>query len=240
MSGAKAGAKRRWLISAVGAAVVVGAVLLLFRAPAPVVESARRPAKPTIALTPGRPDELAMRDLAPLFLPTPYNAAPPAIKPPEPGAPYFDVDPGMHLSFDPEDPSLHLPPAVHAPEQAVAVVADVPPPLARGMGQTDRTIPALPANGGHVDIFAGEMRDSVFGLTLDVDAKAPIAEREKLGWKPLELLAAVDAEGLVGPLLVTSSSGVEEIDTHFRNYLARTFRIGDRLPPGFYRIVVGP
>jgi hypothetical protein len=56
----------------------------------------------------------------------------------------------------------------------------------------------------------------------------------------MELFAAVDAAGLAAPLLVTEGSRVDEVDAHFRKMLAQTYRIGERLPPGFYRIVVGP
>jgi hypothetical protein len=56
----------------------------------------------------------------------------------------------------------------------------------------------------------------------------------------MEFVAAVDPAGLVGPLVPTVRSGVEEVDNFFQNYLARTLRVGERLAPGFYRICVGP
>jgi hypothetical protein len=59
-------------------------------------------------------------------------------------------------------------------------------------------------------------------------------------WAPLEFLATVEAAGLVAPLTLTGRSGVDEVDAFFRNYLVRTFRLGERLPPGFYRITVSP
>jgi len=59
-------------------------------------------------------------------------------------------------------------------------------------------------------------------------------------WRPLELFATVDAAGLASPLVVTDRSDVEEVNAYFRNYLARTFRLGEHLAPGFYRVVVGP
>jgi hypothetical protein len=56
----------------------------------------------------------------------------------------------------------------------------------------------------------------------------------------MEFMAAVDASGLVGPLVLTVHSDVAEVDAYFGRYLAETFRIGQRLEPGFYRICVGP
>ena len=48
------------------------------------------------------------------------------------------------------------------------------------------------------------------------------------------------AAGLAGPLVVTESSRVEEVDAHFRRQLRQVFRLGERLAPGVYRVVVGP
>jgi len=44
----------------------------------------------------------------------------------------------------------------------------------------------------------------------------------------------------VGDLVLTSSSDSEEVDSFFRSYLVKTFRLGERLNPGRYRILVGP
>ena len=242
MSAATTGVKRRWLISAVAAAMVTGALLLLFRAPHvdQPLSRASRTANAPIVVTARPSDEIAIRDLAPLFLPTPYNAAPTIAQPPQPGSAYFDQDPGTHTFFDPDTPALTLPSPVHPPANAVEFLAHTPPPGPTGIGRTNLAVAARPPNGGHVDIFAMDDRDSLLGLTLPVDATPKLPGREAVAWKPLEFVAAVDASGLVGPLMLTSGSGVEEVDDHFRNYLARVFRVGDRLPPGFYRIVVGP
>ena len=35
-------------------------------------------------------------------------------------------------------------------------------------------------------------------------------------------------------------SDVDAVDAYFERYLTDTFRVGDRLAPGFYRIRVGP
>ena len=59
-------------------------------------------------------------------------------------------------------------------------------------------------------------------------------------WLPLEFIAAVDAEGLVGPLALAKPSNIDAINRYFEDYLSGTFRVGERLAPGFYRIWVGP
>jgi len=48
----------------------------------------------------------------------------------------------------------------------------------------------------------------------------------------------VAPEGLVGLPSVSLSSGAEAIDAFFRDFLVRQFRIGERLAPGFYRVVI--
>jgi hypothetical protein len=68
------------------------------------------------------------------------------------------------------------------------------------------------------------------------DARPPAAAQ----WRPMEFIAAVDPSGLVGPLVPTSRSGADDVDTYFGHYLADTLRVGQRLAPGFYRITVGP
>jgi hypothetical protein len=56
----------------------------------------------------------------------------------------------------------------------------------------------------------------------------------------MEFVATIDAAGLAAPLMVTTHSGVDEVDVYFKNFLVRTLRVGERLTPGIYRISVGP
>ncbi len=237
----ESGAKRRWLISAAVAVLAMVIVLPLFRAPR--ISSFTTPAKkpvPPIRLIPGRPDELDLRDLAPLFLPTKYNARPTELHAREPGSSYFYRD-EVHLVFADVNPALKIRSSVAVPKSPIETLADTPDPLALGIGRTNADIEPMPANGSHLDVYSGEGARSVLSVVLPVDAEpTSLAKSANLDWHPLELEAAVDATGLVGPLLITSSSGVEDVDSHYRNYLVRVFRIGDRLPPGFYRIVIGP
>src|SRR4051794_12696188 len=113
MSARTAGSKRRWGISAIIAATTMAALLPLFRAPKTVTRpQITRPiasrGKPLVTVTPGRHDELALRDLAPLFLPTPYNAAPTERVAREPALNAFDTD-TTKLNFGETDPGLQLP-----------------------------------------------------------------------------------------------------------------------------------
>ena len=235
------GAKARWSIAAGVAAVAMGGMLLFFRVPTPptATAGASARARPPIHVEAARGDELALQDLAPLFLPTRYNAAPSALKQPEPGQSYFDTD-AVKLHFDDANPGVHLPPPFHAPPTPADALADSPGPLAAGIGRTNASPAPAPPHAAQIEVFAEANGEAVLTQTLGVSARPTVGGREIQGWSPVEFVASVDAMGLVGPLLVTSGSGVEDVDNFFRNYLAKTFRLGDRLTPGFYRIVVGP
>jgi hypothetical protein len=60
------------------------------------------------------------------------------------------------------------------------------------------------------------------------------------GFAPVEFLAVVGDAGLVGDPVLTAGSGVEEVDSAIREFLVKTFRLGDRLAPGHYVVSVGP
>ncbi|MDP2136503.1 MAG: hypothetical protein Q8J74_01485 [Candidatus Didemnitutus sp.] len=57
---------------------------------------------------------------------------------------------------------------------------------------------------------------------------------------PLEFIVAVGPAGITGGPLLSLGSGRDEIDIFFRDYLAKTYRIGSVLAPGRYRITIGP
>lgn len=57
---------------------------------------------------------------------------------------------------------------------------------------------------------------------------------------PLEFLVLVGRSGVIGNPVLIASSEREEIDGFFRNYLVQSFRIGERVSPGRYRVVIGP
>ena len=118
---------------------------------------------------------------------------------------------------------------------AESLVGDPPGAPFLGFGRTDLQVDRLPARGAFVEITEAGSGRSVFAR--------PVADVNPPGgapWQPMEFLAAVDAAGLVGPLVPTLRSGVYEVDNFFQRYLADTLRVGSRLPPGFYRITVGP
>jgi len=240
-----------WAVAALGAAVVLAAMLLLFRGPeiAPVPTVA--PKGPIVRFV--KPDgkdaaldeEAIMGDTTPLFLPTALNATMPAQLRREAGNALLDRE-TTRFSFSETGLSLarDLPPAVTlngkplaeaSPNDALSASA-AGGPMLLGLGRVDLPRTSLPKRGAFIEIVAANTGRQVLAQALPLEARPP-TER---AWQPIEFLAAVEAAGLVRPPVVIEGSRVEEVDAHFRKYLAQRFRIGERLPPGFYRIVVGP
>lgn len=108
-----------------------------------------------------------------------------------------------------------------------------PIPLA-GLGVVDAVGSSLEPRAAYVEVrrFAGGkplLAMALTGLSLP-----------RRDFAPLECLLVVAPDGVVGDLILASSSGEETVDAFFRAYLLKGFRMGERLAPGRYRIVVGP
>lgn len=241
--------RRIWLVSGgVGTALVVG-VLALFQAPAGL-PPLRSEVVRTVELrqVTGAPnvlnEETLLRDLAPLFLPTDRNAvlqSPPAR---EPGRTFLDVEaPKFGIADRAWQFDRALPPLVTLNGKSLAQAG----PLdylhsvgdefsLSGLGRASAPLPEVGARGATIEVV--RLRDGSVLLSQPV----PLENRpptDKL-WLPLELVANVGPSGLVAPLALNQRSGVDEVDSHFRTFLSKTFQVGERLPPGFYRIRVSP
>jgi hypothetical protein len=192
-------------------------------------------------------DEMALRDPRPLFLPTEFNTtlAEKDLPPHEPGKAFLAAQ-TTRLTFDTAELDLdkNLPPIETLNNKPVTKATSVdaltglPPGSAvSGFGREETMVAPLSPRGGIIEIVA-----LATGRRVRVDTiPAEAGPRSDQAWQPVGFLAAVDPAGLVGPVTWTPpGSGVEEVDLFLRNYLATTFRIGDRLPPGFYRITVAP
>lgn len=247
--------RRRWVIAAAGSVAVVITVLMLFRLPPPAtpLPVSRTTSIPKATLTMARPDdsdplikeEAQLRDLRPLFLPTERNAALPEPRL-EPGRTFLDhetiklkfTDAEAHISRD-------LPPVVRLdgrPVQESTPVDALSPAESgislQGFGRTRASLEAFKPRGGYVEVTA--LNDGTRVRSVEQELPADARPPGDKPWGPVEFMAAVDAAGLASPLVVTTGSRVDEVDAHFRDFLAQRFRIGERLSPGFYRITVSP
>jgi hypothetical protein len=246
---ADSGEKRRWIIAALAAAAVMAGVVLLFRPPTPPPAGAKLAGRPPVQLArPGTADPILreqaeMRDLAPLFLPTDKNAS--LSPPPRDPSRSFLEDESPKLRFGETETNVvkNFPPVAmvngRPAGQAGALdvfSADAAASSLAGLGREPVKIEPFPARGGFVEVVASRSGERVLAESLAASA-APAGDQ---AWGPVEFLAVVDPAGLVAPLTVTTGSRVAEVDAHFGTFLAKVFRVGDRLAPGFYSITVAP
>lgn len=233
------GTKRRWGISVGLASVVMAGLLVLLREPkarpAKAVDTA---AKRTVVLVSTADkavnDETVLLDPTPLFLPTKWNATQKEIAPPEVGGRFQGYD-APKFSFSENELKVGLPAPIKVPAgPAEAVAADAPMSVLAGFGRNEAPDLTQIPRGALVEIVTASSGHKVLVQSI------PPVPAIKGVWQPVEFLAGIDAAGLVGPLVVTSRSGLEEIDGYFASYLTKSLRIGERLTPGIYRICVGP
>jgi hypothetical protein len=233
------GTKQRWAFSVSGAVALAGLMLWLFRA-APAINSPVQVGvnRQTVTLVNERDqavnDESVLLDPTPLFLPTKWNSTQRELTSREPGGRFQGYD-TPKLSFSESELKLGLPPPIATPAgPAEAVAAAAPTGVLAGFGRTNLAVTAADSRGAFVEVELAATGRKV--LTQAVSVVPPA----KAAWQPVEYVACVDAAGLVGPLVVTERSGTEEVDSYFADYLIRSLRVGERFPPGFYRITVGP
>lgn len=230
----------RWLVASGIAILSMALVLPLFRVPAPEPTSAEgtAPARVTMApeSDPALTEEAMLRDPTPLFLPTRWNAtenALPSGARPEPGTSFRDFPPAWRFAGAELELRLPLPVEVPASPAGVLTVDKSRAPL-NGFGLADREITPLAPRGAFVRVSSAAGGQVVLARPLDA---SPPGEAV---WQPLEFLIAVEPAGLVRPPVLTESSRVAAVDGYFQDYLAKSFHVGARLPPGFYRVSIGP
>ncbi len=234
-----AGRQYRWVYAVAGAGVMLVAFSLFFRAPGSTQVRPLPPAKTpggAVRLVSLKPNEAALTDPTPLFLPTEWNAgqnALPANTQREPGGSFQGYP--AKLAFAETELNLSFPAAIAVPARpADALATDRSGLSFLGLGQTDRPVTQLITRNAYIEVIA-----AVNGQRLMAQ---PLANASPPGgaWQPMEFLVAVDAMGLVGPPTLTESSRVAVVDGYFQNYLVKTLHAGQRLAPGFYRICIGP
>ncbi|MEO5958254.1 MAG: hypothetical protein ABIZ49_05035 [Opitutaceae bacterium] len=244
MNGELVGNRWRWLAAAAGAVVVVVVFALLMKVPEvprtiavkPVATESKARAAVDFGQTSATTEEAMLHDQRPLFLPTGRNASLGPVVAPEAGRNIFEEE-SLKPVLGGADLKLNLPAPIQLPDDITrAVLADVPPIPFYGFGRKLTKPPTPSVRGGFIEIVLASTQQRVLAEALPVEAQ-PKTEAQ---WSPIEFLAVVDAAGLVGPLTIVERSEVEEVDAHYRNYLAGTYRVGDRLAPGRYRIIVGP
>ena len=253
--GAVRESRRVWVMATVVAVLVVAGVVALFRPPGATPPRRGVMVKPTVEIPPSGAsalDERAVfKDPGPLFLPTRWNCVPPKMEGNEPKGEFAGYE--AKYAFSVNDLNLNLPPATQVPKSpAEAVVRNQPGNPFMGLGRADVQVSQVPARWAFVEVLASPGGRRVLAQPLS-DPAAMKAASQLLrdgSWRPMEFLAAVSPDGLVGriaPVLRPDEGSGDpflqlpgESLAMLENYLAEKLRLGDRLPPGFYRILIGP
>lgn len=244
--------RRRWIATGAGLLIVAG-VLALFRPPRAPVDLPPRPSQVVGLLPPAgserdpvAAEEAEFGDPTPLFMPTRWNSSQEPLPRPEIAGSF----PGFGPRFEFEAASLkvQLAPSVAVPSGSVeALVASPPGNPSLGYGRVDVSQPKVAARQARIEVVAESSGLEVWRHDLPVGAVPALDGRE---WHSLDLMGVADEAGLVGSL-VPSPGPVERTGNYFppldgdaaaalENYLIHELLLGVRLPPGFYRISIGP
>lgn len=179
-------------------------------------------------------EKAELLDPTPLFFPTNWNYGQQplrvsSIKQPGQFADRFPpisaIDEKNISSYGMESPAV--------PEKLADVLVQGNEAPFAGIGQIDRPQSSLPVRQGYLEVRELKNGDSVkseplSGLSLP-----------RTDFQPVEFLVVVEAGGLIGEPLLTAGSGWDEVDNFFRSYLVKSYRLGERLRPGRYRVVIG-
>ena len=103
-----------------------------------------------------------------------------------------------------------------------------------GFGQIDPAREALPERALMIEVKSVATGSIVLAQAVS-KLKRPAGD-----FAPVEFLATVGPTGLVGEPVLTSGSGSEDFDGLLRDFIGKDFRLGERVQPGRYLIVLGP
>lgn len=106
-------------------------------------------------------------------------------------------------------------------------------PLA-GFGRVDQDRMPLAQRAGYLEVKA--LKDGSLALSATLlGLNLPRAD-----FGPTEFLIVVGSAGLIGLPVLTAGSGGDEVDAALRDYLVKSYHLGERLAPGRYLVSVGP
>lgn len=243
--------KRRVWVGLAFALIVTGGWWEWNRTKPPAVAIVAPPKQPIIRRTgmgQGTGDRVMQEraqlfDPTPLFFPTEWNFGQSPLRASirwQPAQVFASFEP--ILTFDEQNLKSYGADELVTPENLTDVLAQGNEAPFAGMGQFDVQRPALIDRAGFL-----EVKGLLDGKVIISQALAGL-KLPRLDFDPLEFLVVVSSAGIVGePVIVHWSSydamaagGSEEVEVFFRSYLVKTFRLGERLHPGRYRVLVGP
>ena len=174
-------------------------------------------------------------DPTPLFFPTEHNFGqnqPPESARREPGQVFESFEP--KLNYSEKIMLTYGQETVAIPERLAEVVAQGNEAPFAGYGRSDVPRTPLAARSAFMEINALQGGKTIVAQALQ-QLQVPRAD-----FVPMEFLVLVGSAGLIGDPVLVAGSGWEDVDGFFRDYLVRSFRLGERVSPGRYRVVIGP
>lgn len=173
-------------------------------------------------------------DPTPLFFPTERNYGEQPLRERslrEPGQVSASFEPRLPLSEN--GVALYGGEPASAPERLSDVLGQGSESTFAGFGRADRAPSTLAVRSGYV-----EVQDLASGEVVINQAINGI-DPPRRDFAPLEFLVVVGPAGVIGEPFLSGSSDGEDVENFFRSYLVRTYRLGERLRPGRYRVSVG-
>lgn len=122
---------------------------------------------------------------------------------------------------------------VEVPEKLTDVLVQGNEAPFAGLGRRDTQKATLAVRAAYLEIRDMRNGNNILSQAL-TGFQSPRAD-----YAPIEFLVVIGSAGLIGDPIITSGSGWEEVDNFFRTYLVKSYHLGERLPPGRYRVLVG-
>jgi hypothetical protein len=205
----------------------------------PVTPQALRPLVRLASADAATPDQILreraeLLDPTPLFFPTEWNygqqsSRETALRQPDQVFGSFEAK----LPLSEQGVTLYKGESAPVPEKLSDVLGQGNEASFGGMGQIDRQTSTLSIRSGFL-----EVRDLGSGETIISQSLVGISPPRN-DFAPVEFLVVISSAGMVGEPVVTIGSEEEDVDSFFRDYLIRSYRLGERLRPGRYRVWVG-
>jgi hypothetical protein len=227
-----------WWVAGLTVLLAALSLVLLLRPLARDLSPPPRSTVPRVSIVPPEDDQVTFFDPTPLFLPTEWNTNQgplPAAVQPQPGQVFADFD--AQLTYGRAELVLPIAPTEPTPQNPLDLLKAPPRDPFLAFDRADVLLTPLTARTAVLEIREVGTGRLVPVPNLAANLVLPDSPTE---WQPAEFLVCVTAEGLLGRPVETVSSDVEDVDVFLRDYLANTLRLGERLAPGMYYVIVGP
>ena len=175
-----------------------------------------------------------LMDPTPLFFPTEWNYGQrplPESRLKQPGQVFGSFEP--KLTVGEQNIANFGTEALQTPEKLVDVLVQGNEAPFAGLGRIDTPRSTLAVRAGHLEVR--KLNDSDIVISQQLSGITP----PRADHAPVEFLVTVGSAGLIGEPILTSVPGWDEVDNFFRTYLVKSYRLGERLRPGQYRVSVG-